>query len=259
MDRARAQGVRRPRTGTGNLKRWLLFLFGVLACSEIVQFDRVVAIDILGSVNPQLEAGDTLRLRARAVSAASDTVPDAMIVWERLNVDSQPPVLSLDTATGTVTGLGPGTGRVQARHENLRSGLITVTITARPDTITADSVVFSVTQGAGASPPLVVRVADATSMPGELLALTGKMVHYHLVAPAGSGAVRLVETDGSPGSDPLALATVTGSDGTAAVLLERVVGTQQPDTAFVEAVALTAIGDTVSGSPVRFVVLFEPE
>jgi hypothetical protein len=52
------------------------------------------------------------------------------------------------------------------------------------------------------------------------------------------------------------VALLSRSNGQAIVTARRVSGLAQPDSILVDAFAFTARGDTVMGSPVRFVVLF---
>ncbi len=105
----------------------------VAACSVISgDLDRIVAIEIVGSLSPQIAVGDTLQLRARALTAAGDSVAEALIVWQLLDLDSGQVGFTLDTATGVVAGESAGSGRVAARVETLQSGIITITVVAPP-------------------------------------------------------------------------------------------------------------------------------
>ena len=79
MDRARSGNARHSRAGTRQLKRWVFLAIGLTACTSIVDFGRVVAIDVVGPIMPILEEGDTLRMAAYGVSAAGDSVADAEI------------------------------------------------------------------------------------------------------------------------------------------------------------------------------------
>jgi hypothetical protein len=231
-------------------------------CSEIFGgLDRVVAIDITGPLAVELEEGDTLRLHARAISAAGDSVPDADLWWER--VDTTSAALHLDSASGLVTAVGPGTALVRARIENLFSGTVAVEISPAPDRIAAaGDLRLVVGSAAAASNPLAVVVQDLTTTPNDTLALTGKPVHYAVTESSPGGApgdalFLAAVADTIPGEDPLRLDTVTGTDGQAKAVVRRRTGTTPPDSVTVTAVAVTARGDTVAGSPVRFVVVFE--
>ncbi len=234
-----------------------------MACSQIVgDFDRVVAIEILGGTTRAVEEGDTLRLGARAVSAAGAVVPDAQIVWGILDVDSGQVGFTLESGTGLVTAVSPGAGRVRARVDDLTSGTVVVTVSAAPDSVGASGATrITVDSTASVSAALVVQVLDLTTTPGAQLALAGKPVHFLTIDPApGSSAADgfyLSMSGAGPGADPHRVVVATGTDGLASVVVGRQSGVPQPDSATIDAVALTARGDTVTGSPVRFLVVFE--
>lgn len=236
---------------------------GTVACSQIVgDLDRIVAIEILGSTARTVEEGDTLRLTARAVSAAGAVVPDAQIQWGILDVDSGQVGFVIESGTGLVTAVSPGTGRVRARVDDLTSGTVVVTVSAAPDSIVAPGITrLIVDSTANVSAALTVRVLDLTTTPGAQLALTGKPVHFLTIDPApGSPAADgfYVGLSGAgPGTDPHRVVVTTGTDGLASVVVGRQSGPPQPDSATIDAVALTARGDTVAGSPLRFLVVFE--
>ncbi len=261
MDRARAAGTRGARrTGDLVLRRLLILLILTAACDQIIaDFDRVVAIEIVGPTARTLEEGDTLQLEARAISAGGETVPDAQIYWAV--VDTGPVGFSVDTATGLVTGTAPGTGRVQPRVDELRLGAVTITVTAAADSLAAggDTLIL-VDPGADASPPLAVLVLDLTTAPGESLALAGQPVHFSTAdPPPGSVAAEgffLARSETAPGDDPHAYVATTGADGRTDIVVRRQQGAAQPDTAVIHAVAVTAAGDTVAGSPIRFRIRF---
>jgi hypothetical protein len=259
---AREAGARGARSGRDALRRWPIVLVVAWACSPITaDFDRIVAIEVVGSTSPTVEEGDTLRLHARAVSAKGDTVPGAAITWIALDVDTGVAVLTIEASTGFVTALAPGSARVQARIENLATGAITVTVVPAPDAVYAvGEARVTVDTAAAGSPPLTVAVVDLTSTPGDTLALAGKSVHFLTADPppgsAAAGGFFLSESDVS-GADPHRVDALSGTDGRASVVVMRVPGQSQPDSVAVDAVAVTARGDTVAGSPVRFWVLFE--
>jgi hypothetical protein len=228
----------------------------------VADFDRVIAIEILGATTRTVEEGDTLRLVARAVSAAGAIVPDAQIAWGILDVDSGQVGFTIESETGLVTALSPGSGRVRARVGELTSGTVVVTVSAAPDSVSPQGPT-RITVGATAtmSAPLLVTVVDLTTSPGSPLALPGKAVHFVTIDPApGSAAADgfyLSVAGAGPGADPHRVEVATGTDGLASVVVARQTGVPQPDSASIDAVALTARGDTVPGSPVRFLVVFE--
>ena len=82
-----------------------------------------------------------------------------------------------------------------------------------------------------------------------------------LVAPTSgspeSQGFFLTVSDTVPGIEPHTVVSTTDASSQAFVVLRKVDGFSLPDSAFFDAIAVTAIGDTVAGSPVRFVVVFE--
>lgn len=210
-----------------------------------------------------LEEGDTLTLRARAISAKGDTVPDAGLWWLLVSVDSIGNVgFTIDSATGLISTYGPGSGNVHARVENLGTGAIAVTVEPAPDSVAAlGETRVIVDTAAVSSTPLTVVTWDLTSSPGDTLALAGKPVHFLTVdPPPGSPTADsffITDSGTQPGDDPHRVDLTTGTSGQAAVSAVRVSGQTQPDSVAIETVAITARGDTVAGSPVRFWVLFQ--
>lgn len=261
MGRARAAGTGGAGAG-GPLRRGLALIALTLACGNLAggDLDRIIAIEIVGSTTPTVEEGDSLRLRARALDARGDTVPAAAIIWAV--VDTGDVGFTVDPTTGWVVASHPGTGRVTARTDDIRSGELQVTVTPAPDSIAARSEQrLTVEPGASASPPLEVDVLDTTTQPGSQLALPEKPVHFFVVEPpSGSPEAQgffLATADTVAGADPFGLESVSDQGGVATAVVWRVSGSTQPDSAVVHAVALTAVGDTAAGSPVRFIVVFE--
>lgn len=232
------------------------------ACKQLTgTFSNVVAIAYTGPTAPTVEAGDTIRLTARALNAAGDTVPGATVTWAVLELDTVPIGFSLDSATGLVKGLYPGSGRVVATVENLQTNPITVTVTARPDSIAiVGAAVDTVGPGGVVSPALETILWDLTTTPGTSSPIAGKTVTYRLVDPAPGTAtaqtLALAPASGTIGTDSTQVAVVTDANGVASAELRVLGSATPPDSAVVDAGALTALGDTVPGSPVRFVVYF---
>jgi len=105
----------------------MLVLAPATACHEItLNPDRVVALEVVNSA-PTVNAGDTLRLSARALNAGGQTVANATVSWT--TVDTGVVAFQLDPS-GLVTGQTPGTGRVEAIADALRSDPITVKVIA---------------------------------------------------------------------------------------------------------------------------------
>jgi uncharacterized protein YjdB len=103
-----------------------------LGCTGLFDLDRIAALDILGSTAPSLIVGDTMTLRAQAVTARGAIVPDASIRWRRIDADTGAAVVALDTATGFVTALAPGSASVIALVEDLASGTVRITVSETP-------------------------------------------------------------------------------------------------------------------------------
>ena len=111
------------------------------------------------------------------------------------------------------------------------------------------------------SPPIATVLFDLTTDPGTLQPLAEKMVTFSLIDPM-PGALEaqgffLTVGDSAPGSDPHTITVPTDGTGVASVLVRRFAGSTLPDSAVFNAAAVTAVGVTVTGSPVRFTVLFE--
>jgi hypothetical protein len=260
VDRACGTRPRHPRPGAHVLKPWLaaLLLFTAACGNILADLDRVVAIDILGPLNRTVEEGDTLQLSARGIDARGQVVSDVEIVWQAIDTGSVG--FSLDPATGVVTGTGAGTGRVQARIEALRAGPVVITGLPAADSLFAASDTLIVIDSAQTgSPPLAVQAVDFTSTPTDTLALAGQDVHFRTVNPEPgtpeAAGFFLAQSETSPGDDPHFYVATTGTDGKASVVVRRA-GETQPDSAVIHAVLVTAIGDTVPGSPVRFLIRF---
>ncbi len=101
-------------------------------------FDRTVALQI-DPKDRTVVVGDTIHLAAQAVNAAGEFVADAEIFWAIIDADSGQIGFALDTATGIVSGVQPGSGRVQARVEEIRSNPITITVVAPTGALSTSS------------------------------------------------------------------------------------------------------------------------
>ena len=215
----------------------------------------MVAIEI--SVDSVVEELDTLRPQARALDGRGDSVA-APIYWASLDTN----LMVLDSTTGVTVARQPGTGRLEARVGNLPSNPRPILVLAAADTFfgrgrTVDTVTISAT-----SPPdslsdsLTVELADTVSSPPTTVPLAGRMITYAITYPPTPGPVTLVTSDTAH-----ALVTVdtviTSSAGTA-VVRARLLAPPLPDSVVVTASARRAVGTTVPGSPVTFVVRFLP-
>ncbi len=101
-------------------------------------FERTVALQI-DPEDRTVVVGDTIHLAAQAVNATGEFVADAEIFWAIIDADSGKNGFALDTATGIVSGVQPGSGRVQARVEEIRSNPIMITVVAPTGALSTSS------------------------------------------------------------------------------------------------------------------------
>lgn len=239
------------------MKRLALATLLALACTELTgDFGDVVAIEVLTSSPVTVEEQDTVVLEARALDLQGNPIADAPIAWEVLRRDTLPVGIALDTASGRVVAMSPGTWDVRARVEALPANPVTIRVTPAPDSIaaTGDTAV-TVAAGAVQSSILQVTLLDLTTTPGTAATLGGKLVTFRLTFPVFAPGARTVTlANGTVGEDSLTAAVTTSTQG-AGVFVRRS-GSPQPDSVIVEAAAMTAVGGTVAGTPIRFVVHF---
>jgi hypothetical protein len=225
----------------------LLSLLLVVSCSGLDEgAGGVVALQIQLPALRTIEVAQSLQLTAIALDKDGQPV-NAEISWR-----APDPTLTVDPLTGVITGVSPGTGRVQAFSGSLSSGLESFTVTARPDTILilGDSV-LTVAPTATASAPLTVQVQTFTP-PGT--GIGSWPVIYTITSPPDLGGPHTVELPGAVLTDTV----VTGTDGAVStVTLNRVAGIAQPDTAIVEIRSSRTGGEPVPGSGQRFIVIFQ--
>jgi hypothetical protein len=217
----------------------------VLGCSDLTEgAGGVVGLEIRTPEVRTVEVGEALTLTAEALDKDGNSV-DVPITWRAPDA-----TLTVDAQTGVITGVSPGTGRVQAFAGSLASGLVSFTVIARADTLvlTGDSV-FTVAPGVPASPPLLTEVRSF-SPAGPLPSWP---VIYAVTQPPDVGP-HTVELPGGVLVDTVA----TGTDGAvSSVTLNRVNGTTQPDTAIVEIRSFRTRGEAVPGSGQRFIIIFQ--
>jgi hypothetical protein len=265
VDRARRKRSRGLGRWGGDLKTLTPLLVLCAACTVITgDLGRIIAIEIDGAAARNVEENETVTLSARAIDAAGDTVPDAIIVWELLVADSGTAVtgFELDGTTGIIQATTPGHGRVRARVDDLLSDTISIVVTGAPDSIAASGdTLLTMASGDIVSPAVAVALFDLTTDPIVESPLAEKMVTFRLVypvpgAPEAQGFF-LTEGDSVPGMDHHTLTVPTDGTGNASVFVRRIADSTLPDSAVVDAAAVTATGITVTGSPVRFTVVFE--
>lgn len=233
------------------------------ACSALTgDFSDVIAIQYTGPPSPRLEEGDTVRLTA--VALGLDGQPLSMpVIWRVLAPNPDTVGFTLDSTSGLITATFPGGAwQVQGRVEELRTEPpILVTVLAAPDSIgVLEPAVDTVAVDAAESAALTAVVYDLTTTPGEVVGLSGTRVVFRLAEPApgtpAAAGVALALPAQAPGTDPHLVDRLSGTGGLTGITAERVAALAQPDSIVIEALAFTARGDTVAGSPVRFLVFF---
>ena len=229
------------------MRRWALLVSSVVlqGCSNLTEgAGGVVGLEIRAPSLKTIEVGETLQLSVVALDKDGNPVA-APVTW--LAPDT---TLTVDGATGAITGVAPGTGHVQAFTGSLASELVTFTVIAPADTlvITGDSVI-TVAPGVPFSTPLLVELRSF-SPDGPL---PSRPVIFAVTSPPDVGP-HTVELPGAVLVDTV----LTGTDGAvSSVTLNRVNGTTQPPTAIVEVRAFRTRGAVVPGSGQRFTVNFQ--
>jgi len=233
-------------------RAWAAFAVpGLLAvagtCSPIgVDLAAVIALEISLPDSGIVEEGDTIVPVARPLNGYGDSVA-ADVIWATPDTAA---LAVLDSTTGATLARQPPSGRLQARVGALRSNFVTVTVRPQADTLFAtvplrDTVVAS-TSADSLSSDLTVRLQDLTS--GDTpVDLVGRPVVFTVIYPNGGGSFTLVPGD----------SLLTGAGGVASVRV-RLIARPLPDSAVVEARAERANGETIPGSPVTFVVEYQP-
>ena len=228
------------------MSRWrrLLPVLVLLGCSGLDEGEGgVVALEVEVPEPSTVEVGDTLQLHATALDADGEPV-DASITWQAAD-----PTVSVD-ATGLVTGVSAGSGRVQARQGSLSSNVVTLTVIARADTllVLGDSI-RTVPAETGTSGDLVT--ALRTFSPDA--PVPSRPVIYAITYPVG-GTTPGVALTGGAQTDTVN----TGADGTVVGFqLVRVAGQPVVDSVVVTVSAERTRGAPVPGSGQRFVIRFE--
>ncbi len=218
----------------------------------------MIAIEIVAP--DSLEELATLDPHARALDGHFDSVP-AMFVWSTLDTVI---LTVLDSTTGRTVVNHPSTtpGRLLARTGSTFSNPLLVRTLAAADTVYAtlrvvDTVHLSVDS---LSDSLAVLIADTikSASGGDSLTvpLAGRPLAYAITYPASAGSVTLVTSD-TARTHVIADTVASGSAGVASVKVRLIAG-PVPDSVVVTASAHRAVGTAVPGSPVTFVVRFQP-
>jgi Bacterial Ig-like domain (group 2) len=229
------------------VRRWLglVPLAVALGCSNLEEGDTIVVqLEVVSPSVQDLEVGEQIQLSARALNSNGEVV-DAPITWRTPDL-----TVTVEEATGLVTGVSPGNARVQASSGSLSSDFLSFNVIAPADTliIVGDSI-LTVPVEPGATNSLTVRL-ESFNPPGPL---ANRPVIYEITRPVAGEAPVVVLS----GNVQRATGT-TGTDGTATdVGLFRVSGTTPPDTAIVVVSATRTRGAVVPGSGQRFIVVFQ--
>jgi len=224
----------------------LALLAAALGCSGLPEAESgVVGIEVTVPGPDTVEVGESIQLSARPLDKNGDSV-GTPVAWV-----SADPAATIDASSGVLTGVSPGTARVQATNAGLSSQLITFAVVPPADTLVlpGDSI-FTVTAGVTESPPLTTRL-DSFHPAG---ALPTRPVIYAITSPDPASAPPAVLLPGGVAADTILI----GADGTAAPILSVVTGATPPDTVIVTVSAVRTRGAVVPGSGQRFIVLFPP-
>lgn len=226
----------------------LLLIVAVLGggCSGLEEgAGGVVGIEVSVPGPDTVEVGESVQLSARPLDKNGDSV-GTPVAW--ISAD---PAASVDGATGVLTGVAPGSARVQATVGTLGSELITFAVVAPADTllISGDSI-LSVTIGAATLPALPT-VLQSFHPVGPV---PNRAVIYAITSPDPAVAPPTVTLAGGAVVDTL----LTGTDGTATTTLAVAAGGVPPDSVIVELRAQRTRGAGVPGSGQRFIVRFQP-
>lgn len=224
-----------------------LIAAAVLGCSNITDVGNgIVALEVKVPARLELEVGDTVQLSARALDRNGDSVA-AEIAWS-----SPDTTVGVVATTGQVTGLAPGTGRVQATQGTLVSDFLAFTVLARADSLALTSgVSVLVAPGAASSPPLAARLLGAPDA-----SLAGHRLIYTIIdPPVADATVRPIQFPNAGFADTVA----TAPDGTPTVpvTLDRIPGVTAPPSVTVRVDAFRPGGAAIPGSGQTIVVTFQ--
>ena len=229
--------------------RWLglVVTAAAIGCSGLTEGEAgVVGIEV-GVPGPDtVEVGETLQLSARPLNKNGDSAA-AAVTW--ISTDAS---AIIDAAGGRLTGIAPGTTRVQATVGALGSDPILFTVIAPSDTlaISGDSI-FTTTPDDAAVLPSLVTLVSSFNPAG---VLSGRPVIYAITSPDPTAGTPTVLLGGSVVSDTL----LTGADGLATGTLVKAAGVPPPDSIVVTVSTERTRGAIVAGSGQRFIVRFTP-
>lgn len=187
----------------------------------------------------RVEVTDSFFPSARGLNGNGDSLA-ATFFWSSLDTAI---IEVLDSATGVSLGKKVGTGRLQARVDELRSSPEPVQVLARLDSLLPNGPVNDTVVAPDSISSALSVKAYATG--GE--ATTRRIVYAATTFPAGSSTITFLPKD----------SVLTSSLGVASVQIKFVSGTL-PDSVVVQATMRRLDGTQILGSPVKFVVEFQP-
>jgi hypothetical protein len=217
----------------------------VVGCSGLDEVGGgVVGIEVRVPGPDSLEVGEAIQLTAKPLDKNGDSAA-AAVTWV-----SADPTAAIDPVTGILTGVSPGTARVQATVGALGSGLITFSVVPSLDTlaIVGDSG-FTTAPDVVPLPNFVTRLASANPA-GPVV---GERVIYAVTDPDPLTTTPAVVF---MANNLPADTVVTGTDGTATASLQVIPGAVPPDSVVVGVRAQHVRGADVFGSGQRFILRF---
>ncbi len=211
-----------------------------------------VAIEFVTSQTPplRLEEFDTVLVRVRVRNSAGDTIAGAPVRLVSLNPDT----VAVDSAIFGLVGVQPGPGRVVAFSGSLASDPLQVGVVRAPDSlVVVGSSLDSVAAADSVSDSLKAGLLDLRTNPAQPTPLgSGYQVTFTIVFPAPA----VLSADSvTLGNDSLTQVRLTGTAGTAFVMVRH--ARTRTDSVVVQASATRAVGTTVNGSPLQFIVRFQ--
>lgn len=223
------------------------FMLAVMGCSSLTEGQAgVVGIEVRVPGPDSVEVGESIQLGARALDKNGDSAA-AAVTW--VSVD---PTATIDPATGVLTGVSPGSARVQATVGSLGSSLITFAVVPAADSLViAGDSIFTSSLSTPAIPTFTT-VLWSFNPPG---AVPTHAVVYAITSPDPliTPATVVLATN-----HQVADTVATGTDGAAVTSVELVAGTTPPDSVVVSVSATHIRGAVVPGSGQRFILRFTP-
>jgi hypothetical protein len=222
-------------------------MLAVTGCSSLDEGQAgVVGIEVRVPGPDSIEVGESIQLGARPLDKNGDSAA-AAVTW--VSVD---PTATVDAATGVLTGVSPGSARVQATVGSLGSSLITFAVVPAADTLViAGDSVFT-TSISAPTPATFTTVLSSFNPPGPV---PTHAVVYAITSPDPLiTPPSVVLATNSQVADTVA----TSTEGAAITSVALVAGATPPDSVVVSVSATHIRGAVVAGSGQRFILRFTP-